>query len=98
MLKITTKSEAERTTLELEGKLAGAWVDELERCWKDVRHHPNVTVSLTAVTFIDGAGRNLLVRLHRDGAALQAAGCMTRCIVEEIVDEIRSRRKHERDD
>jgi anti-anti-sigma regulatory factor len=93
MLKITTKNEGETTKLELEGKLAGAWVDELERCWMDVHPHGNVTISLTAVTFIDDTGKKLLARLHQGGAALEAAGCMTKCIVEDIVAEIESRRK-----
>ena len=34
MLKITTKTKAVKITFELEGKLAGAWVNELERCWR----------------------------------------------------------------
>ena len=35
MLRVTTKIEEEhgKVTLKLEGKLAGPWVDEFERCW-----------------------------------------------------------------
>jgi anti-anti-sigma regulatory factor len=87
MLKITAKTDAETTTFELEGKLAGAWVDELERCLRESRPGHAVTISLEAVTFIDDAGKKLLARLHRAGAKLKAAGCMTICIVEEIVSE-----------
>jgi anti-anti-sigma regulatory factor len=87
MLKITAKTDAEKTTFELEGKLAGAWVDELERCLGESRPGRAVTISLEAVTFIDDAGKKLLARLHRAGAELTAAGCMTKCIVEEIVSE-----------
>jgi hypothetical protein len=41
-------------------------------------------IDLTGVTFIDDGGKELLARLWRQGADLRAAGCLTRCIVEEI--------------
>jgi hypothetical protein len=85
MLKITTKNIASKAIFELEGKLAGAWVDELERCWREIPPGYGVTVSLVAVTFIDERGKQLLARLHEAGAELRAAGCMTTCIVQEIV-------------
>ena len=87
MLKITTRTDAVRTTFELEGKLAGAWVGELERCWREIRPGQAVTISLEAVTFIDDAGKNLLAAMHQSGAELKAAGCMTKCIVEEVISE-----------
>jgi hypothetical protein len=87
MLKITAKTVAGRTTLELEGKLAGAWVYELERCWREIRPDETVTISLEAVTFIDDAGKKLLATLCRAGAELKAAGCLTKCIVEEVIKE-----------
>jgi hypothetical protein len=34
MLKITLRSEAGVLFFQLEGKLAGPWVKELERCWR----------------------------------------------------------------
>jgi hypothetical protein len=87
MLKITTRTDAGRTIFELEGRLAGAWVDELERCWRGIPRGHIVTVSLDAVSFIDDAGKQLLARFHGSGAELKAAGCMTKCIVQEIVSE-----------
>jgi anti-anti-sigma regulatory factor len=87
MLKITTKTDPGRTTLELEGKLAGAWVNELERCWREIRPGEAVRISLEAVTFIDDAGKKLLVKLNQGGAELKAAGCLTKCIVEEVIRE-----------
>jgi hypothetical protein len=41
-------------------------------------------IDLAGVTFIDGEGKALLARLWRQGAKLQASGCLTRCVVEEI--------------
>lgn len=87
MLKITTKTDDVKAILELEGSLAGAWVDELERCWREIPRGYAVKVSLEAVTFIDNEGKQLLARLHQSGAELKASGCMTNGIVQEIIKE-----------
>ena len=88
MLKITTLIHAELTTFKLEGRLAGPWVQELERCWASVvgtmTPHP-LTVDLTAVTYVDSDGKDLLKKIHQQGARLVASGCLTSCIVNEIV-------------
>jgi anti-anti-sigma regulatory factor len=86
MLKITTHRESRTTMLEVEGRLTGPWVAELDRSWR-VLAEPDqgrILVDLTGVTFIDEAGKALLTRMWRQGVKLQAAGCLTRCIVEEI--------------
>jgi anti-anti-sigma regulatory factor len=86
MLKITTQKNAGGTILELEGRLAGPWVQELERCWRRaVGMDQPVRVMLKAVTFIDDRGRRLLAEMHQRGASLVAEGCMTKAIVEDIV-------------
>lgn len=87
MLKITAKTDAVKTTFELEGKLAGAWVSELERCWREISPGHAVRIALEAVTYIDDDGKKLLARLHASGAELKAAGCMTKCIVGDIIRE-----------
>ena len=87
MLRITAKIEASETTFELEGKLAGAWVGELERCWRELGPGQALKVSLEAVTFIDSDGKKLLARLHQSGAELNASGCMNKCIVQEIISQ-----------
>jgi anti-anti-sigma regulatory factor len=88
MLKITTLTNAESIALRLEGRLAGPWVQELERCWDSVvgstTNHP-LTVDLSAVTYVDSAGKDLLKKIHKQGARLVASGCLTSCIVNEIV-------------
>ncbi len=86
MLKITTEKNPEATKFKLEGKLAGPWVDELERSWYATAtgKGKRITVDLSEVTFIDAEGKKLLAWMYQQGAALQAAGCMTKCIVEEI--------------
>ena len=87
MLKITIHTETHSTTLQLEGRLAGPWVEELERSWtsiaKERDKHP-LRIDLSSVIYVDQKGKNLLKRLHREGAGLVASGCLTSCIVEEI--------------
>lgn len=87
MLKITTLTNTESTTFRLEGRLAGPWVQELERCWMSTvgtrTRHP-LYVDLSAVTYVDSDGKDLLKKLHQQGAKLVASGCLTSCIVKEI--------------
>ena len=87
MLKITTRTDATATIFELEGKLAGPWVQELEGCWREATNSDwsSVRILLCAVTFIDDKGRDLLVEMYRRGAELVAEGCMNKAIVEEII-------------
>ena len=90
MLRITTAEGPSATTLRLEGKLAGPWVKELEECWRSgaVAEEPRgLRIDLREVTFIDAAGKDLLARLHQDGAELVAADCMTKAIIETITRE-----------
>ncbi|CUS32562.1 STAS domain-containing protein [Candidatus Nitrospira nitrificans] len=89
MLKITGRREAttEGVSLLIEGRLAGPWVEELSAyCRKMSEDHERCAViDLTGVTFIDTEGKELLARLWRQGAELRASGCLTRCVVEEII-------------
>ena len=86
MLKITTRTNPTGTTFELEGKLAGPWVQELKGCWQEVTNsNRSVRVLLCAVTFIDDQGRDLLLEMHRHGAELVAEGCMNKTIIDDLV-------------
>jgi len=88
MLRITIKTDALGTTLELEGRLTGPWVEELKDCWQGAcKSDREVSVSLKAVTFIDGAGKSLLMLMHRHGVKLTGDGCMTKAIIEAITRE-----------
>src|SRR5512142_461726 len=60
MLKINTHNDGTTIDFDLEGKLAGPWVDELARCWEPaVAGNRRARVILNAVTFIDAAGKKL---------------------------------------
>jgi anti-anti-sigma regulatory factor len=86
MLKVTTTAQNQMVTLKLEGKLAGPWVQEVNRVWIDAAQSPRkgCVVDLRSVTFIDRSGQALLANMSRQGAELIAADCLTRDIVDEI--------------
>jgi hypothetical protein len=86
MLKITAYTQTGTTVIELEGKLAGPWVKEFDRCWRSITSTSDrpVRVVLARVTFIDNEGQTLLREMHRRGAELVAEGCMNRAIVDGI--------------
>jgi len=86
MLKVTIKQADSAETWELEGKLSGDWVKELERCWKKRSSPAGVPlqVHLKTVSYIDAAGRQLLEEMHGRGVEIRGCGCMTKAVVEEI--------------
>jgi anti-anti-sigma regulatory factor len=89
MLKVTIREVDSAETWELEGKLSGDWVKELERCWKERSPAAGVSlhVHLKAVSYIDAAGKELLMQMHCTGVDIRGCGCMTKAVVEEITRE-----------
>jgi len=88
MLKITVRIDRGVVVFELEGKLAGAWVKELEQSWRPAngtQKISHVRVDLSSVTFIDQEGKDLLRKMYREGAKLVTTGCLNKCIVEGIM-------------
>jgi len=89
MLRITIHDNPESLTFQLEGRLAGSWVREVEKCRQRAlagRRRPVVRFDLTGVTFVDDAGKTCLAAMHRLGAEFVAADCLTKAIVAEIAD------------
>ena len=75
MLKITLHDSAGEFRLNLEGRLAGAWVRELELCWRTASSTTGgrrTVVDLADVDFVDPAGEALLAQMH--GAGVQLLG------------------------
>ena len=71
--------------LQVCGRLAEGWVDELEKSWQGRENAGKVTtVDLRGVSFVDGAGRKLLQRMYREGARFVASGLL----VQEVVDQV----------
>jgi hypothetical protein len=87
MLRITTHEKPESLTFQLEGKLAGLWVEELEKCWHDCGAHKGerpICFDLTGLTSVDAAGKEFLAARHGEGVELVAAGCFMKSIVAEV--------------
>ncbi len=87
MLRITTQEEAMLVTFVLEGKCRGAWVEELERCWRTTAASAagrKLRVDLRKVGFVDDRGKELLTQMCTQGVQLVAAGPMMTSLVEEI--------------
>lgn len=89
MLKISVKDEEtqKQLLLEIEGRLAGPWVEELERSWQTERRRTppeGILVRLANVTFIDDAGKELLRKMFEAGTKVEGSGCMVRAIIARI--------------
>lgn len=87
MLRVTVCDDSDSVVLKLEGRLAGPWVEEVEKAWKLVTHSSkgeHLCVDLCGVTFVNAEGKKLLARMHKAGADLSALGPMTSYIVRKI--------------
>ncbi|BFU94757.1 MAG: conserved protein of unknown function [Nitrospira sp.] len=88
MLKITeqTAEGTESMSLLLEGRLAGPWVEEVDSYWRrlDDNQRRGTVINLSGVTFVAAEGKALLTRMWKTGARFVAAGCLMRCLVDEI--------------
>jgi hypothetical protein len=86
MLRISVTPHPHGTTVTLEGRVVGAWIDELRSCWRRQRAADAgpIRVNLDGVTFVDDAGRAVLGEMHVDGAVLVATSVMMRALVDEI--------------
>jgi outer membrane protein len=88
MLRITTEKKRGKISLSVEGRLAGPWVGALEQCWRELHAaapQEKFHIDLCGVSFIDAAGKVLLMEIHRQGGRLIAEGCLNQAIVHEIV-------------
>ena len=92
MLKISIKESADQISLDVEGRLAGPWVEELQHCWEaqlERKSNKPLYVRLCAVSFIDDAGQSLLTRMVGAGAKLEGNGCLVRAIIAKILGAFR---------
>jgi hypothetical protein len=87
VLRITTRHNSGATCFIVEGKLVGACVEELEKCWRaaaSAESEGPISVDLTSVYFIDEFGKQLLTRMYEQGTTFLAAGLMAKFLIEEI--------------
>ena len=88
MLRITLRPADDMVVIQLEGCLTGAWVAELETCWRQAlaAYSTSVRVDLRSVCHVDDAGRTLMTQMHRAGAAFMASGCVMPEVVREVTE------------
>ena len=87
MMRITRQQDGETITLKIDGCLAGEWVNEMKRCWDEVKTDARrraIRIDLTDVTFIDVSGKELLAQMFASGAIAGAANVMTKAVVEQL--------------
>jgi anti-anti-sigma regulatory factor len=90
MMKIQTTDRDGQLILQVEGRLAGAFVPELENCWQTARaERPNrkISVDLKSVTCIDRTGRYLLQLMHSNGVGFERAGLAIQDILEQVMEQ-----------
>jgi len=88
MMKIQMKELDDQLVLQVEGRLAGAFVPELEKCWRTARANlpdRKISVDLKSVTCIDRSGRYLLQLMSGSGVSFLRAGLAIHDILEEIM-------------
>jgi anti-anti-sigma regulatory factor len=85
MLRITcTVDDTSLATLKLEGKLVGPWVAELRQtCAQRPACVGGWRLDLSAVSFVDEAGVQLLREQLRLGATLSACSAVVRALLRE---------------
>jgi anti-anti-sigma regulatory factor len=87
MLRITVEQEVAPVLLVLEGRLGGAWVEELQKVLSTLGAEASgkgVAIALSEVSGVDAAGRELLVRLHAQGVSLVGTGLSANALIEEV--------------
>ena len=87
MLRVTVEEPGTGLRLKVEGRLAGAWVTELEGCWRMLSaRSPGValTVDLTHTEFVDLAGKYLLSLMHHSGVRLNGNSQYMKALIAEI--------------
>ena len=81
-MRVTVQQGPELVTLKIEGRLADAFVAELDRTWRElapVLGTRKLSVDLCGVTFIDTTGRLLLAQMYaKTGAQFLADRPMTK--------------------
>ena len=89
-MKIQMKEVDDQLVLQVEGRLAGAFVPELENCWQTARADQpgrKISVDLKSVTCVDRAGRHLLQSMHSNGVGFLRAGLAIQDILEQVMEQ-----------
>src|SRR5262249_15812907 len=96
MLRITVQDLPGHVRLKLEGSLAGPWVAELEEAWRAARRRcagRPMCLDVTAVGYVDDAGKYLLALVRTSGTRLKASGTSMTHLVRTIAKDWPAREK-----
>lgn len=84
MLRITIQRTSDGVLLKLEGSVKGPWVDELRKSWlAEMADGQPISIDLGAVSFVDTRGRDLLLRMQREGLVLKGPSGFLRQVLED---------------
>ncbi len=87
MVRISVDDRGAALHLKLEGRLVGAWVAELEQCWRSCSAQSSsrkLIVDLTDTESVDLAGKYLIRLMHHSGVAFTARTPYMKALVAEI--------------
>lgn len=86
MIRIQVHEAEKQFTIQVEGQLAGALTNELERCWRAMEADAKgkIILDLNGVIYIDSAGRHLLQAMYRKGVSFIGA----RLSMQDVLDEV----------
>ena len=91
MLRITIHENAAAQTIQLEGKIAGAWVEEFGRTWRSLAGSlgsKELHLDLRDVAFVDAKGRQLLRNIYqRTNACFLSDSPLTRYYAEDAMQQ-----------
>jgi anti-anti-sigma regulatory factor len=91
MLRITIHENAAAQTIQLEGKIAGPWVDEFGRTWRSLAASlgsKDLQLDLRGVAFVDAKGRQLLRNIYqRTNACFLSDSPLTRYYAEDAMQQ-----------
>lgn len=97
MLRITVHQASQTIRLQLEGRLAAPWLDELDESFQRAvasESGSKVAMDLTGLISIDRAGRTYLEAMHQQGVQFIVGDCETKSIIDEIVGGAAAGRRH----
>lgn len=72
MLRISVSDSTSGTTVKLEGKVVGPWVEELRTCWRSLAPSLGsraLCLDLREVSFVDANGKELLREIYQKNSA-----------------------------
>ena len=88
MLRVTLQESDNAVKLMLEGRVAGPWVDELNRAWGEAVPRigsKSVSIDLRNVTYADAAGKRVLRNIFsQSGAKLEGSSLGIQDLAKEI--------------